>query len=150
MVRQIKGDLLKCDAEILCHQVNYYGVMGGGIAAAIRDKVLTPIQYKCYQNYCNMRGESALGTVQYLNIEPHKRIIANLFSQRDMGTDYYAMRKCLHQVKNYAAEYGYTVAVPGHIGCGIAGGDWDIVLSILYEVFAGDVDLIIVNWDKEV
>lgn len=126
--------------------------MGGGIAASIRDKVLTPIQYKSYQDYCCLKGESALGTVQYINVSPlppYKSIIANLFSQRDMSTDYNAMRKCLKQVKNYAIKYGYTVAVPGHIGCGIAGGDWDIVLNILYDVFAEGVDLIIVNWDRD-
>lgn len=69
MVREIKGDLLKCDANVLCHQTNYYGVMGGGIALSIKNKVLTPMQYSAYQNYCYMRGEAALGTVQYLCIE---------------------------------------------------------------------------------
>jgi O-acetyl-ADP-ribose deacetylase (regulator of RNase III) len=150
MVREIKGDLLKCDANVLCHQTNYYGVMGGGIALSIKNKVLTPMQYSAYQNYCYMRGEAALGTVQYLCIEQHKRVIANLFSQYDMGTDYEMLRKCLYDVKNYAAEHGYTVAVPGYIGCGIAGGDWSTVHDIIFEVFNDAVELTIVYWDKEV
>ena len=36
MIQEIEGDLLCFPANILCHQTNYYGVMDGGIAAAIR------------------------------------------------------------------------------------------------------------------
>lgn len=148
MVREIIGDLLSCDADVICHQVNYYGVMGGGIAAAIRRRVLTDPQYSKYQRLCAAHGDSLLGTVQYLRCGKN-RVIANVFSQRDMSTDYSAFRKCMIEVRDWAEERGYTVAVPGRIGCGIAGGNWDTVRGILYDIFANDGDLIIVNWDKE-
>ena len=35
MVKYIKGDVLNCKATLVAHQVNAFGVMGGGIAAAI-------------------------------------------------------------------------------------------------------------------
>lgn len=35
MVKYIKGDVLNCEATLVAHQVNAFGVMGGGIAAAI-------------------------------------------------------------------------------------------------------------------
>lgn len=41
MIQEIEGDLLCFPTNILCHQTNYYGVMDGGIAAAIRKKILT-------------------------------------------------------------------------------------------------------------
>lgn len=148
MVREITGDLLSCDADVICHQVNYYGVMGGGIAAAIRHHVLTDSQYSKYQRLCAAHGDNLLGKVQYLRCKKN-RVIANVFSQRDMSTDYPTFRKCMIEVRDWAKGQGYTVAVPGRIGCGIAGGNWDTVRGILYDIFANDGDLIIVNWDKE-
>lgn len=41
MVKYIKGDVLNCEATLVAHQVNAFGVMGGGIAAAIWP-LLTP------------------------------------------------------------------------------------------------------------
>lgn len=33
MVKYIKGDVLNCKATLVAHQVNAFGVMGGGKAA---------------------------------------------------------------------------------------------------------------------
>lgn len=41
MVKYSKGDVLNCKATLVAHQVNAFGVMGGGIAAAIWP-LLTP------------------------------------------------------------------------------------------------------------
>ena len=37
---------------IICHQVNYQGVMGGGIAYSIAEKLLSAEQYREYQRLC--------------------------------------------------------------------------------------------------
>jgi len=39
-VKIIKGDLLNCGADIICHQTNFFGMMGGGVAAAIWNQLL--------------------------------------------------------------------------------------------------------------
>lgn len=39
-VKIIKGDLLNCGADIICHQTNFFGMMGGGVAASIWNKLL--------------------------------------------------------------------------------------------------------------
>lgn len=31
-VKIIKGDLLNCGADIICHQTNFFGMMGGGVS----------------------------------------------------------------------------------------------------------------------
>ncbi len=55
------------------------------------------------------------------------------------------MRDCLEQVEAYALQYGYRVALPGFLGCGIAGGNWNTVHHIIGEVFgASPVPLTIV------
>ena len=47
MVKYIKGDVLNCEATLVAHQVNAFGVMGGGIAAAIWP-LLTPESQSAY------------------------------------------------------------------------------------------------------
>ena len=39
MVHEMTGDLLSCDADYICHQTNFYGVMGAGVAASIHSKL---------------------------------------------------------------------------------------------------------------
>ena len=157
MLREVTGDLLSRRANVLCHQVNFQGVMGGGIAYAIRQR-LTATQYLYYQRYCALHGENALGEVLMLPIRSEysrPQYIANLFCQnawidtRFPGslTNYEAMRKCFREVESKARERGWSVAIPGRIGCGIAGGDWRKVLSIIREVFEpSPVDVEIVHW----
>ena len=38
MISYHNGDLLKSGCDIICHQVNLQGVMGGGIARQIANK----------------------------------------------------------------------------------------------------------------
>lgn len=130
-VKIIKGDLLNCGADIICHQTNFFGMMGGGVAASIWNQLLDQQDRKEYCSLCrDMRG-SLLGSVQMLT-HHGKPYVANLFSQMaepdklDSLTDYRKLRRCLHEVKMFAKRRGYTVAMPGFLGCGIAGGNWDV------------------------
>lgn len=141
MIEEIKGDLLTSGADILCHQTNYVGVMGAGIAYAIKTKLLTPEQYMEYQRYCQLHGSMALGSVQFIHLS-NGQYVANVFSQddfyskrKDTITDYEAMEKALIKVDKFAHANGLTVAIPGYMGCGIAGGDWEKVRRIIRRVF---------------
>lgn len=146
MLTEITGDLLEVGDGIICHQVNYYGVMGGGVAAAIRDNILTDEQYAVYVNFCKTRGRYALGTTQFLYTPLNVRIVANMFCQdeaenarcRQFGTitDYEYMKDCFLQVRNAALFTRRRVYIPRNIGCGIAGGDWATVRAIIQDVFA--------------
>lgn len=154
MIKEIQGDLLTCGADIICHQVNFAGVMGGGVALSIRNKLLLKNDlYQQYQDYCAVFRETAIGKVQML--EMPEVIVANLFCQREFTpkkglTDYEAMEKCLRTVKLFALKRrSRKVAVPGYMGCGIAGGNWARVLRILKKVFGDSaVELTIVYWDQ--
>lgn len=114
-VKIIKGDLLNCGADIICHQTNFFGMMGGGVAASIWNKLLDQQDRKEYCSLCrDMRG-SLLGSVQMLT-HHGKPFVANLFSQMaepdkfDSLTDYRKLRRCLHEVKMFAKRRGYMVA----------------------------------------
>jgi hypothetical protein len=65
--------------------------------------------------------------------------IANMLAQRDFPSrhracalDYYALRNCLKTVAVRALTIGASVHMP-RIGCGIAGGDWQLVSQIIDE-----------------
>lgn len=144
MLTELTGDILNVKDGIICHQVNYFGVMGGGVAAAIAENILTEEQYRAYADFCKQAGRTALGTVQFLSCAD-RRIVANMFCQDDARarggmveggiTDYDAMRRCFVRVRSMAQLQGKRVFVPRNIGCGIAGGDWNTVKSIMQDVF---------------
>lgn len=156
MIKEITGDLLTCGANIICHQVNYLGIMGGGVAYSIRKKMLSDENYARYVDFCVKNSSKSLGRVLWLY--PGQKFyptqaIANLFSQRTTPdsngnlTSYSALRRCLESVEGYARKHGLTVAVPAKIGCGIAGGDWQYVQSIIRDIFTDSpVELTIVYW----
>lgn len=127
----IKGDLLETNADIICHQVNLQGVMGGGLALSIARKY--PNVNKVYKDY----KQKKLGEVCMVYTDDF--IVANCFSQtEDFNTDYKALRVCLLKVRKYMSHCGYrTVAIPYKYGCGIANGDWETVFNIFKDVFLG-------------
>ena len=150
MINEIKGNALNVECNILAHQTNYFGVMGGGIAFQIRKQLLSKQNFDDYQKYCNELKENALGTMQILTIDSGKQI-ANLFGQYDWDTDYDALNKSMKLLEEYArtkTEH-QTVVIPGYIGCGIAGGDWDIVYNeIIKPIFEkSSVNLTIVYFE---
>ena len=158
MVKTIKGDLLECGANLLCHQTNYYGVMGGGIAASIRAKALSKKSYQAYKDWCRECGRGLLGRVQILPYEGHEgQFIVNMFCQDDEHpdpdgniTDYDEMRWAMTLIELEARAKHLSVAFPARIGCGIAGGDWHKVNEMIHRVFGpSSVDCTIVYWDKE-
>lgn len=137
MIKHIKGDIFKSGADVIIHQVNCHGVMGGGIALQVRQKY--PEVYKKYVNVCKKYdADTLLGMMQTAKANDGT-VIVNMFSQNDFGhdgcyTDYDAMRNGLETVR--ALYEGKSIAIPYLIGCGLGGGDWKIVSQIIEEVFA--------------
>ncbi len=143
MVKIVKGNLLDCTEDIIVHQVNCQGVMGGGVARQLA------LQYQnkedvgftledFYNMFCRKYDcdyEKLKGKVLYYL---DNKYIANCFSQKpNFDTDYEALKQCFEDIKKTAIDYNYkTIAMPYKIGCGIANGDWDIVYKIIEDVFS--------------
>ena len=145
MLTEQTGDILKITNGIICHQTNYHGTMGGGVAAGIAENLLTPEQYKEYADYCEQAGRTALGTVQFIGCGGGL-IVANMFCQDERLaaqdgkgqniTDYDAMRRCISRVRSMAIIQGKRLYFPHKLGCGIAGGNWETVKFILQDLLA--------------
>lgn len=131
-MKTILGNLLDQKPGILCHQVNTPGVMGAGLALQIREK--WPHVFEQYKDFCKKRNVD-VGCVFYSQAEDEVWI-ANLFGQSAIAldrslTDYAAYPGMLDHVRRFSQRINSPVYVPTGIGCGIAGGDWAVMLPIL-------------------
>ncbi|ADL35964.1 Appr-1-p processing domain-containing protein (plasmid) [Butyrivibrio proteoclasticus B316] len=141
MIIEKQGNLLDEKADILVHQTNCVGAMGAGIARQIRTQLLTPAEYSKYVQACKTKGfKELLGQTQLLKTVDG-RLVANCFGETvpthdKNDTDYDALMHCINRVKNYAVKNKMSVAIPGLLGCGLAGGDWNIVRKMIYNIFA--------------
>ena len=167
MIEYVKGNILDSNADAILHQVNCQGVMGAGLAKQIKERY--PNVYKKYKNACvNDKNErqahgfthsSLVGKIQVVHKEDYligdpnadPQVIVNVFAQEFFGrdkryTDYDALQSCLHKVNKRFA--GKTVAIPYLMGCGLAGGSWDTVLSIIAAELC-DCDVIIYEYNPQ-
>lgn len=160
MIKFKDGDLLSSDCTVICHQVNCQGVMGSGIAKTIRNKY--PMVYQRFVSRHQQQG-SRLGDIDIIYQEDQSRkfYIVNLYSQdkylpRNVcHTDYDAFRECLRKLKAEITDYAehctpkmkFKIGFPDHIGCGLAGGDWNVVLQIIKDELA-DYNVVIYKLNK--
>ena len=105
--------------------------MGAGLAAAIRKKY--PRHYEDY-----MKTNAHLGRLVVTQANDDLYIIG-IYGQYGYGrdkryTDYDALERGLTAVNTFAKSLNLPVYLPYGIGCGLAGGDWTIVKTIIDKV----------------
>ncbi|XZH79068.1 NADAR domain-containing protein (plasmid) [Clostridium perfringens] len=135
----LKGNLLDIKQGVILHQVNNCGKFGKGLALAIKKKY--PKHFKDYltaynlahTNHNSIKKTSLLGTT--VKTELNNLIIYGLFSQDGYGTDrrytsYKHLKECLNIINK---QNHTTIYIPYKLGCGLAGGDWDVVKEIILQ-----------------
>lgn len=131
MERQYFGDICKVPKGIICHQVNCQKKMGKGLALQIRNQFT-----RHYIDFLNTEPE--LGKVLLTPISSDLYIAA-FYSQDHFGpkgktyTNYNAFDRCLIEVNAFAAVHDLQIYIPFKIGCGLGGGDWNIIRSMIRE-----------------
>lgn len=156
MVKYVKGNLLDSKCDYICHQVNCQGRMGSGIAKQIRERF--PKVYekymKRYQDWCYDRTNPLLGTIDVVYVRDHNMLVINMYSQDKYGydgkryTSYDAFSDALHAIKREVPE-GYTIGFPKYIGCGLGGGNWTIVSTMIEEILGKHYDVYIYEYNEE-
>ena len=140
------GDLLKAQQIYIAHQVNCQGVMGAGVAKAIKEKYSKV--YKQYKEKCMIFSpESLLGYCQKIGVSTEQpKVIFNLFGQLNYGyrgkryTSYAALAIALNDAFQYIVQQNERhdipkeIAVPFKMGCDRGGADWEIVETILEDL----------------
>lgn len=77
-VREVDGDLLLSDVDIIAHQVNCMCTMGAGIALQISNKY--PVAASGYNNYyIGSESKGLLGQCQIVDTGVSGKYVANLF-----------------------------------------------------------------------
>ena len=142
MVNIINGNILNCTEDIIIHQVNIQGYMGGGVARQLANQYIN--LEKEYSKFCKIHNNNykqLKGKVFKIMIQG--KFIMNMFSQKEnFDTDYETMEIALEEIKEYAKDFKLSICIPYGIGCGIANGDWNKVYKIIEKVFSNyDVTL---------
>lgn len=143
----IYGDILQSKKDIIVQQVNCRGFMGAGLSGQIMKRYQNV--KKEYQKYrekqikLGLTDEGLLGHVNFVDTYDGT-IIANVFGQVNIrkgpGDDtVYTKNEALYQgiriVKERAAAFNLSVAIPTEIGCGLAGGDWSEIKPEIEKIF---------------
>lgn len=136
MIYNIDGDLLKSDCTVIMHQANCFSTMGAGIARSIADKY--PMAEQADRTF-PLPPKDRLGRYSYIETDD-KTTVVNLYGQYNMGaglqTNYHMLEKSIETLF-LDAQRGLIsidlskVGLPYKMGCGLAGGDWEIVLGIV-------------------
>jgi len=155
-LKEQKGNLLECDAHIICQVVNCQGVMNSGLAGEIRR--VHPEVFDHYKQICDdndrrmQETDALLGKVQLVKTRNGAKVICNMFAQDKYGKnkrylDYEAFYVCLEKVRDNCFFDYISLGFPKFIGCGLAGGSWPIVFTMIQTVFK-DTDTTILIVEK--
>ena len=142
------GDITKCNADYICHQVNCQGAMGSGVAKAIKDK--WPVVYTDYRRFYES-NKPLLNEIQIVAVSTEQSVI-NMFAQeyygydRNQYTSYDAFWKCLNKIKNTVPK-GSKIAFPSKIGCCRGGANWKVILTMISEVLESEYNVEIWEYD---
>ena len=143
VVTLVRGDLsffffavffffLACTESFLVHQLNCTSVGARGLAAALFSR------WPSSDAYARRAGPSVPGTIDVAIVPGGRLTIIGLYAQRAPGRpragggdDSAAVRldwfrSCLDATARISLRAGDSVAMPARIGCGLAGGDWQL------------------------
>lgn len=128
----IEKDITTITEGIICHQCNCFGSMNSGVAKSISKKF--PKVKSEYIALCSKNSPKILlGTFQEVVINDKLKVL-NCFSQLNYGrekklyTNYSAIESIFGLISK---KYSEQVYLPFMYGCGLGGGDWNIVSEII-------------------
>jgi len=148
MITYKNGNLLESNCDIICHQVNCQGVMGSGVAKAVKDKF--PQVFNAYVQFVNSYP-TVLGQTQVVKVSDNQHI-ANLFGQYNYGTSgerftsYDAIDTALSRLKYFMMENNLnSISFPYKMSSDRGGADWDVILALINSSFK-DTEITIEIW----
>jgi O-acetyl-ADP-ribose deacetylase (regulator of RNase III) len=145
MVKEANKSVLDCQSGVIVHFCNCMGVMGAGLAKAIANKwPQVKTDYKQYLDKLEKDRVFALGDV-VITRATNTTYVASCFTQYHYGTnarqtDYSAVIHALDKVRQ--KSFGLDIFIPHNVGCGLGGGDWGTIRTIIENTFceySGDV-----------
>ena len=147
-IHYIKGDatnplINKGEYSVICHCCNTLGAWGAGFVLAL-SKRFPKVKEHYLSLIKSINSGERLGKVGF--VKTNKNIVvANILAQDriyrsvdgKIPLNYDALREVFRNVYNKFIGYKdipFTIHMP-RIGCGLAGGDWNIVENIIKDEF---------------
>ena len=148
MLKTIRLDITEVKPRaLIIHVVNNRNSMGAGVAKSLYTKwPLVKTQYHTRSQL--LKDSSELRTLGHTHIFPVQDLddgaifVANMYAQDGFGYDgkrylqYDALERCLQVIQRTLELFERTerpaqVYIPHFMGCGFAGGSWELVLELL-------------------
>jgi len=150
------GDLLAADEMVIGHGCNAQGVMGAGIAAAIKQTY--PGAYHAYRDQHQVKGLKVGDVIVWAS---PSRVVLNMVTQEFFGrdknrvyVDYPGIGRAMEFVEKMAQQHlsdkrgafhaSPHLALP-KIGAGLANGDWDQIAGIIEDEIRS-IDVTVYVW----
>ena len=123
--------------KIITHICNDIGGWGKGFVLALSKK--WKVTEEAYRQWYKSQEEFSLGDVQFVHVADDI-YVANMIGQHGIYKDskglppirYDAVRQCLKEVALFTIAHKASVHMP-RIGCGLAGGKWELMEQIIKE-----------------
>ncbi len=162
-ITYIEGDATHPIGEgkkIIAHICNDVGGWGAGFVLAISKRWKQPEQkYQLWHkdefySWGGIEVPFELGQVQIVMVEP-EIYVANMLAQHDISIKdgiapirYEALEQCLNQLAHDGQNMEASIHMP-RIGCGLAGGKWEQVESIIRKqlVINGNLNVYVYDYN---
>lgn len=140
------SDITLVTEGVIAHGVNCLGVMGAGVALAIRRR--WPAAYERYRELVlDLREDqrsSLLGSCHLVRVD-ESLWVANCFTQNETGgrngpdAKLWAIERSLRFALGAANSYGVSFHAP-QIGAGLGGLDWESEVYPIFETLNNEYD----------
>ena len=130
MLKYVRGDILRSDAEALVNTVNCVGVMGAGLALQFKREY--PAMYADYRRACRQH-ELNPGRMHWFR--ENGKLIINFPTKVDyrQPSRMRYIRTGLAALSDLMDELHIgSIAIPP-LGCGLGGLDWQIVRGVIED-----------------
>jgi O-acetyl-ADP-ribose deacetylase (regulator of RNase III) len=142
-IQYTKGDATSPQSEdnkVIVHICNDIGGWGKGFVMAISKRWKKPENQ--YREWFKSKDGFKLGKVQFVQVE-EDLWVANLIGQHKINKDengnapirYDAIEQGLEEVASFAIENKANIHMP-RIGCGLAGGKWEMIEPIILKTLS--------------
>ena len=139
MIEYRHGNLVNVTEGVVAHGCNAQGVMGSGVAAAVKTR--WPSTFISYKHYL-LHQNGGLGGCNLVKIKD-SLYVANCITQEYYGREksvcyvsYAAIAKCFNELRLQLSEMNqdFVINIP-MIGAGLGGGNWNLISAIIqYEM----------------
>jgi len=153
-IQYTKGDATSPQSEdnkIIVHICNDIGGWGKGFVMAISKRWKKPENE--YREWFKSKDGFELGKVQFVQVE-EDLWVANLIGQHKINKDengnapirYDAIEDGLKEVASFAKKNNASIHMP-RIGCGLAGGKWEMIEPIILKTLSNnDVEVVVYDF----